>query len=222
MPDSVTLSAGSARSPRSRCAPIPSLPGSYLRPRTRAPPGRVELGAGTLLTSAVALPSRLFDAPLRRTRRTAPVATRSARLRPRAGPANRDRPKSRTTHRLPPAQCPGNPSCSASFRASAACWAIMPSSSRCPTGRTPADAKSMQRRFPDPTRRKVAAAARAPRISCSYLPDFRAMSSPNHFACSWASEWQPTFTNNACSTRPTATPHSGRCARPGASNHALT
>jgi hypothetical protein len=35
------------------------------------------------------------------------------------------------------------------------------------------------------------------RISWSYLPDFSAMSSPNHFACSWASERQPTLTSRA-------------------------
>ena len=33
--------------------------------------------------------------------------------------------------------------------------------------------------------------------SWSYLIDFKAMSSPNHLACSWASEWQPTLISSA-------------------------
>ncbi len=33
--------------------------------------------------------------------------------------------------------------------------------------------------------------------SASYLLAFRAMSSPNQYACSWASLWQPTFTRSA-------------------------
>jgi hypothetical protein len=33
--------------------------------------------------------------------------------------------------------------------------------------------------------------------SWSYLIDLIAMSSPNHFACSWASEWQPTLMSRA-------------------------
>ena len=42
--------------------------------------------------------------------------------------------------------------------------------------------------------------ATAPRTllsSWSYLVAFSAMSSPNHFACSWASEWQPTLISSA-------------------------
>ena len=31
----------------------------------------------------------------------------------------------------------------------------------------------------------------------SYLAAFSAMSSPNHFACSWASVWQPTLMSSA-------------------------
>ena len=46
--------------------------------------------------------------------------------------------------------------------------------------------------LPAPTRRSIAAAPASPG-ACVYLPDFSAMSSPNHFACSCASEWQPTL-----------------------------
>ena len=37
---------------------------------------------------------------------------------------------------------------------------------------------------------------RALRRSCWYFPALSAMSSPNHFACSCASVWQPTFTSS--------------------------
>ena len=50
---------------------------------------------------------------------------------------------------------------------------------------------------PEPSSRTPAAAARTLRNSWSYLSDFSAMSSPNHFACSCASEWQPTLTSSA-------------------------
>ena len=45
-----------------------------------------------------------------------------------------------------------------------------------------------QRRRPPP---------RSPRSSPSYFVDFNAMSSPNHFACSCASVWQPTLMRSA-------------------------
>ncbi len=35
------------------------------------------------------------------------------------------------------------------------------------------------------------------RGSWSNLADLSAMSSPNHLACSWASEWQPTLISSA-------------------------
>ena len=50
---------------------------------------------------------------------------------------------------------------------------------------------------PDPSSRMLAAAVRTLRSSWSYLPAFTAMSSPNHFACSCASAWQPTLTSRA-------------------------
>ncbi|HUK98920.1 MAG TPA: hypothetical protein VLV46_14805 [Gaiellaceae bacterium] len=51
--------------------------------------------------------------------------------------------------------------------------------------------------MPLPIRRTAADAARSGRSQFSYLPDFNAMSSPNHFACSYASEWQPTLIGKA-------------------------
>ena len=50
---------------------------------------------------------------------------------------------------------------------------------------------------PEPRNRIPVAAIRRLLGSWSYLIDFRAMSSPNHLACSWASEWQPTLTSSA-------------------------
>ena len=81
----------------------------------------------------------------------------------------------------------------------AAWWAIMSSTSRWP---------EMHELEPEPeaVQRRVAGAEQphARRRSCagcvgswSYLIDFSAMSSPNHLACSWASEWQPTLISSA-------------------------
>ena len=60
------------------------------------------------------------------------------------------------------------------------------------------DAEAVQRRAARAQRAaSPVAAARRLRGSWSYLIDFSAMSSPNHFACSWASVWQPTLTSSA-------------------------
>ena len=54
-------------------------------------------------------------------------------------------------------------------------------------GEVEPDPESMQRRLPAPTSRMVASTPRTLPSSWAYLPDFSAMSSPNHFACSCAS-----------------------------------
>ena len=61
-----------------------------------------------------------------------------------------------------------------------------------------ASAEPVQRRA-SPTRSGApcATTSRTLNGSWSYFVAFRAMSSPNHFACSWASEWQPTLTSRA-------------------------
>ena len=51
--------------------------------------------------------------------------------------------------------------------------------------------------LPEPISRRAVKAARTLRNSWSYLVDFAAMSSPIHFACSCASEWQPTLMSSA-------------------------
>jgi hypothetical protein len=48
----------------------------------------------------------------------------------------------------------------------------------------------------EPSRRNPDVFARTLVGSKSYLADFSAMSSPNHFACSCASVWHPTLTSN--------------------------
>jgi hypothetical protein len=83
-------------------------------------------------------------------------------------------------------------------RAMAAWWASMSSTSRCPES---ANASPSRNRcsggFPEPMSRIPEAAIRRLLGSWSYLTDFIAMSSPNHLACSWASEWQPTLMSRA-------------------------
>ena len=74
-------------------------------------------------------------------------------------------------------------------RAMRACSLTMPSRSRCPASmNSSATRNRCNGGLPDPTSRNAAAAPRALPNSWSYFPDFSAMSSPNHFACSWASE----------------------------------
>ena len=82
----------------------------------------------------------------------------------------------------------GSSSCPASVRARLACWAIIPSSSRRPeTANSSPTRNRCSGGLPAPTSRMVASVARMLPSSCVYLPDFSAMSSPNHFACSCAS-----------------------------------
>ena len=84
-------------------------------------------------------------------------------------------------------------------RAIAAWCAIMPSTSRWPES---ANSRPSRKRCsggcpaPRQPHARVAAMRRL-RGSWSYLIDFSAMSSPNHFACSCASVWQPTLTSSA-------------------------
>ena len=88
---------------------------------------------------------------------------------------------------------------SPSVRAMAAWWAIMPSTSRWPDERElEPEPEAMQRRMPGAEQPQAGdAPAAGSGGSWSYLSDFSAMSSPNHLACSWASEWQPTLTSSA-------------------------
>ena len=84
---------------------------------------------------------------------------------------------------------PGSSSCSASVRASLACWEIIPSSSRCPEKANSSPTRNRcSGGLPAPTSRMVASTPRTLPSSWAYLPDLSVMSSPNHFACSCASE----------------------------------
>ena len=73
----------------------------------------------------------------------------------------------------------------------------MPSRSRTPdTANSSPTLNRPSSDCPRPTSRSIPTAPATLRSGWSYLRDFIAMSSPNHFACSCASEWQPTFTSN--------------------------
>ena len=112
--------------------------------------------------------------------------------------ASRARPSARTTRRGPRAPAPGAP---AARRGSGPSRRAGRSSRRPrggPRGRTRARAGSAGAGSGRP--RASAVPTRADRMllsSWSYLPAFMAMSSPNHFACSCASEWQPTLMSSA-------------------------
>ena len=109
------------------------------------------------------------------------------------------RPTARTRRRPPSCTASGSPSCSASAARERGVLLDHPVEV----------AVAVQRELepdPEPVQRWVPAAdqaacvATAPRRlpnSWSYLPDFSAMSSPNHLACSWASAWHPTLTSSA-------------------------
>ena len=84
---------------------------------------------------------------------------------------------------------PGNSSCSARLRARLACWEIIPSTSRCPEKANSSPTRNRcSGGLPAPISRMLASAPRTLGNSYRYLPDFMAISSPNHFACSCASE----------------------------------
>ena len=135
----------------------------------------------------------------RRTPPAARAARRAAPRRPRARPASPGRPTARRTRRARRGPSSGSPSCSPSDRAIARV-----------VGDHPVDLAVARERELQPdagsgaaagARRRAGACPRPPprrlRSSWSYLPAFSAMSSPNHFACSWASVWQPTLTSSA-------------------------
>jgi hypothetical protein len=84
-------------------------------------------------------------------------------------------------------------------RATVLCVSIMLSSSWCPdTTNSSATRRRCSGWLPAPIRRIVASDDRRLRMSYdANLVDFRAMSSPNHFACSCASALQPTLTSSA-------------------------
>ena len=135
----------------------------------------------------------------RRTRPAARSAPRAAPPRPSARPATRARPTARTRAPSASSTSSGSPSCSPSARAIAAWCSIIPSTSRWPeSANSSADAEAVQRRV---ARSRAAACSPPPSAGCasswSYLTDFSAMSSPNHFACSCASVWQPTLISSA-------------------------
>ena len=115
---------------------------------------------------------------------------------PARRPASPSRPTARTRRRARP-HLAGSPSCAASARASSAWWLIMSSTSRRPET---ANSSPIRNRcsggFPAPSSRSVARAAQAAQLVV-VLAGLSAMSSPNHFACSWASVWQPTLTSSA-------------------------
>ena len=90
-------------------------------------------------------------------------------------------------------------SCSPSARAIAAWWSIMLSTSRWPesTKLSPIR-KRWSGGLPAPIRRSPETMhPLAAQVVSPYLSAFSAMSSPNHFACSCASVWQPTLTSSA-------------------------
>ena len=125
----------------------------------------------------------------RRTPRAARAAPRAGPPRPSARPATRARPTARTPPPSASSTSSGSPSCSPSARAIAAWWTIMSATSRWPERANSSPTRNRcSGALPAPSRRIPAAAARRLRNSWSYLPDFSAMSSPNHFACSCASE----------------------------------
>lgn len=79
----------------------------------------------------------------------------------------------------------GRPSCSAKLRASRACCAIIPSTSRWPEMANSSPTRNLSSgELPVPISRSMDSTPRTLRISWSYFPAFIAMSSPNHFACS--------------------------------------
>ena len=148
-------------------------------------------------TARRAARGRAPRAPRRRRRGARPRRTRrAARAAPRAGPSSpssspgQPRPSQRS-YAAPSASSTssGSSSCSPSVRAIAAWWAIMPSTSRWPeSANSSPTRKRCSGGWPEPSSRMPAAASRRLRGSWSYLPDFSAMSSPNHFACSCASD----------------------------------
>ena len=200
-PDSTTASAGSASITASQAATLVEAREDHLRPRRRA--ARPARDRTACRRASVRAPSprrrRRRGARPRRTRPAARYARRSARRRPRARPATPSVPPlvraaERVEHLVGQRELLG--------RARGPCRRGGRSCRRPRGGRT---ARTRARAgsdaaagCPEPISRSARPRPSAGcRSSWSYLPDFSAMSSPNHFACSWASEWQPTLTSSA-------------------------
>ena len=175
-------------------------PGSPRRSRTATPRASgSNCAPARLRASAAAASTRRCGGPPRRTRPSAPAATAIGTASPLSSPGHPCRPTARTTRRPPAAP-------RRAARAARPATGPAPSAGR--SSRRVRDARPA--RTPDPTRkrcsgglpdpimrrgrRRASEAAHARGRTCRTLS---AMSSPNHLACSWASEWQPTLTSSA-------------------------